>query len=43
MRQFRADVDDDLYKQIQLAKVHLEADTNAKLLQVLLDEVDYEP
>ena len=43
MRQFRADVDDDLFKQIQIAKAQLEAETNAELLQVLLEEVDYEP
>lgn len=42
MRQFRADVDDDLFKELQLAKAHLEADTNAELLQILIDEVDYE-
>jgi hypothetical protein len=43
MRQFRADVEDDIYKQIQLAKAHLDAETNAELLQMLLDEVEYEP
>lgn len=42
MRQFRADVEDDLYREIQLAKAHMEADTNAELLRMLLSEVDYE-
>ena len=42
MRQFRADVDDSLYKEIQVNMVHLEAETNAGLLQLLLDGVEYE-
>jgi len=43
MRQFRADVDDDVFKQIQLAKAHLDAETNAELLEVFLEEVEYGP
>ena len=43
MRQFRADVDDDLFREIQIAKATLGAETNAELLQVFLDEVEYEP
>ncbi len=42
MRQFRAEVDDSLYKDIQVATVHLEAETNAELLQICIDEVEYE-
>lgn len=42
MRQFRADVNDGLYKGIQVSMAHLEAETNAELLQILLDEVEYE-
>lgn len=43
MRQFRADVNDDLYEEIQVSMAHLEAKTNAELLRMLLDEVEYGP
>lgn len=42
MHQFRADVDDSLYKEIQVSMAQLEAETNAELLQMLLDKVEYE-
>ena len=42
VRQFRAEVDDGLYKDIQVATAHVEAETNAELLQRLIDEVEYE-
>ena len=42
MRQFCAEVDDSLYKDIQVATAQLETETNAELLQILIDEVEYE-
>lgn len=42
MRQFHAEVDDSLYEDMQVATAHLEAETNAELLQRLIDEVEYE-
>jgi hypothetical protein len=42
MRQFRAEIDDSLYKEIQLSMAHLEAETNAELLRLLLEEAEYE-
>lgn len=43
MRQFRANVDDDLYHRIQLTKAKLEAETNTELIEKLLNEVEAKP
>lgn len=40
MKQFRADVDDDLYRRIRVTKAELEAETNAELLDRLIEEAD---
>lgn len=42
MRQFRADVSDERYKQIQIVKARLGAETNAELLGMFLDEMELE-